>query len=66
MALNSITDKARIIAATATLEKVETATEPRFQEYFVAAMSFPGAPDMPPVARQRRRRQPETPAGAQP
>jgi uncharacterized 2Fe-2S/4Fe-4S cluster protein (DUF4445 family) len=44
MALFNVDDKARIIEATRHIEKVETATEPRFQDYFVRAMSFPTAP----------------------
>jgi uncharacterized 2Fe-2S/4Fe-4S cluster protein (DUF4445 family) len=37
--------------------KIETATEPRFQELFVAAMAFPyGAPAAPVVSRRRRQR----------
>ncbi|MDE2435239.1 MAG: hypothetical protein KGM49_03160, partial [Sphingomonadales bacterium] len=37
-------EKARIIEAVRHIVKVETATEPRFQEYFIAAMKFPTAP----------------------
>jgi uncharacterized 2Fe-2S/4Fe-4S cluster protein (DUF4445 family) len=36
------------------VNKIETATEPRFQELFVAAMGFPDAPAAP--SRRRRRR----------
>lgn len=44
LALLNRAEKARIIAAVPGIEKVETATEPRFQDYFVAAMTFPTAP----------------------
>ena len=38
------------------VEKIETAVEPRFQEYFVAAMAIPGDEDSPPPRERRRRR----------
>jgi uncharacterized 2Fe-2S/4Fe-4S cluster protein (DUF4445 family) len=44
MALLSTDEKARIIEAVKHIEKVETATEPKFQDYFVGSMSFPTAP----------------------
>jgi uncharacterized 2Fe-2S/4Fe-4S cluster protein (DUF4445 family) len=44
MALYNQAEKARIIEAVKHIIKVETATEPKFQEYFVAAMKFPTAP----------------------
>lgn len=44
MALLSTHEKARIIEAVKHIEKVETATEPKFQDYFVGAMKFPTAP----------------------
>lgn len=44
MALYNQDEKARIIEAVKHIIKVETATEPKFQEYFVAAMRFPTAP----------------------
>lgn len=44
MCLTHAPSKARIIAATRAIEKVETATEPLFQQHFVAAMPFPTAP----------------------
>lgn len=44
MALYNQTEKARIIEAVKHIIKVETATEPKFQDYFVAAMKFPTAP----------------------
>lgn len=43
LALLNRAEKERIIAAVPQIEKVETATEPRFQEYFVAGMAFPTA-----------------------
>jgi len=36
--------------------KIETATEPRFQELFVAALGFPNSTAAPPPPRSRRRR----------
>lgn len=44
MALYNRAEKARIIEAVKHIIKVETATEPKFQDYFVAAMQFPTAP----------------------
>lgn len=44
MALYNRAEKARIIEAVKHIVKVETATEPKFQDYFVAAMRFPTAP----------------------
>lgn len=44
MALYNQDEKARIIEAVKHIIKVETATEPKFQDYFVAAMKFPTAP----------------------
>ncbi len=44
MALVNRAEKAAIIEAVKHIIKVETATEPKFQDYFVAAMSFPTAP----------------------
>jgi uncharacterized 2Fe-2S/4Fe-4S cluster protein (DUF4445 family) len=46
MALVNKAEKARIIEAVRHIEKVETATEPKFQDYFVGAMSFPTAPNV--------------------
>ncbi len=45
MALYNQAEKARIIEAVKHIIKVETATEPKFQDYFVAAMKFPTAPE---------------------
>lgn len=44
MALYNQDEKSRIIEAVKHVIKVETATEPKFQDYFVAAMQFPTAP----------------------
>ena len=44
MALVNRAEKAAIIEAVKHIIKVETATEPKFQDYFVAAMRFPTAP----------------------
>ncbi|HUG87023.1 MAG TPA: ASKHA domain-containing protein [Euzebya sp.] len=41
MALLSATARAEVQAVTRTIEKIETATEPSFQQHFVAAMGFP-------------------------
>jgi uncharacterized 2Fe-2S/4Fe-4S cluster protein (DUF4445 family) len=40
-ALLSKTQRREMVEVTARVEKIETATEPRFQELFVAAMAFP-------------------------
>jgi uncharacterized 2Fe-2S/4Fe-4S cluster protein (DUF4445 family) len=56
MALLSSDEKARIIEAVKHIEKVETATEPKFQDYFVGAMSFPTAPRQEGDASGRGRR----------
>ncbi len=51
-------DKRRLIEAVSHIEKIETAMEPKFQDYFVAAMRFPTAPqatsDMGKNKRRRR------------
>ncbi len=60
MALFNRGEKRKIVEAVKHIEKVETATEPKFQEYFIEAMSFPGAPatsDDGKHQRGRRRRQ---------
>lgn len=44
MALFNVDERRRIIEAVKHIEKVETATEPRFQSLFVEAMKFPTAP----------------------
>ncbi len=56
MALMNVDEKARIIEAVKDIEKMETATEQRFQEYFVAAMKFPTAPAVIEGSRGARRR----------
>ncbi len=48
MALVSMEKRREVEAVVRRIEKIETATEPRFQEHFVAAMAFPHATaDMP-------------------
>ena len=59
MAMFNRAEQARLVEAVRRIEKVETATEPKFQEYFVEAMAFPTAPqasDTDQPARGRRRR----------
>lgn len=56
MALMNVDEKARIIQAVKSVEKLETATEPKFQEYFVDAMKFPTAPKSSPEEMRTRRR----------
>ncbi len=57
MALMNVDEKRRIIEAAKYVEKLETATEPKFQEYFVGAMKFPTAPKATEkTARARRQR----------
>ncbi len=55
MALLNIDEKARIIEAVKHIEKLETAMEPKFQDYFVGAMRFPTAPAASGQSRTRRR-----------
>ncbi len=43
MALLNVKDRQSIIAAIKEVEKIETALEPKFQDYFVNAMKFPTA-----------------------
>ncbi|WP_026942174.1 ASKHA domain-containing protein [Hellea balneolensis] len=43
MALLNVKDREAIIAAIKDVEKIETALEPKFQDYFVSAMKFPTA-----------------------
>jgi uncharacterized 2Fe-2S/4Fe-4S cluster protein (DUF4445 family) len=43
MALTSRAARAEIELVARSIEKIETATEPRFQEHFVAAMGFPNS-----------------------
>ena len=69
MALLSGESRREIEAVARTIEKIETAVEPRFQEHFVAAMAIPhktdrypqlqtmlDLPEPTPAARSRRRR----------
>ncbi len=57
MALMNVDEKCRIIEAVKSIEKLETAMEPKFQEYFVGAMKFPTAPKATELsARSRRQR----------
>lgn len=59
MALYNQAEQRKLVEAVRHIEKVETATEPRFQEYFVEAMAFPSAPktsDDNQHGRGRRRR----------
>ena len=44
MALLNTAEKTKIIEAVKHIEKIETATEPKFQDYFVGSMKFPAAP----------------------
>ena len=59
-ALLNISERQTIIDAVAKIEKVETALEPKFQDYFVASMRFPTAPAPSGQTgrRGRRRRKP--------
>ncbi len=56
MALLNVNARRRIIEAVRHIEKLETATEPKFQDYFVAAMQFPTAPKAQFGTRRPRRR----------
>lgn len=56
MTLLNTDEKAKIIAAVKTIEKMETATEAKFQDYFVAAMKFPTAQKGEGGAKRRRRK----------
>jgi len=56
MALLNVQEKRNIIEAVKTIEKMETATEPKFQDYFVDAMKFPTAEKALANAGRRRRR----------
>lgn len=49
-------DKTRLIEAVPHIEKIETAMEPKFQDYFVAAMRFPTAPPAAPNSGRNKRR----------
>lgn len=56
MALLNVAEKQKIISAVKEIEKMETALEPKFQDYFVAAMAFPTAPEASGESGKRRRR----------
>ncbi len=56
MALVDKAQKSKIINAVREVEKVETALEPKFQDYFVGAMKFPTAKAVSEDSSQRRRR----------
>ncbi|MEP1229527.1 MAG: ASKHA domain-containing protein [Litorimonas sp.] len=57
MALLNVDERVRIRAAVNEIEKMETALEPKFQDYFVDAMKFPTAsPPSGDKTRGRRRR----------
>ena len=60
MALLNVHEKNKIIAAVKDIEKMETALEPKFQDYFVGAMKFPTAEiGEHKTGNQRRRRRRE-------
>lgn len=56
MAVLNVDEKSKIIEAVKYIEKMETALEPKFQDYFVEAMRFPTATGVAQEAGQRRRR----------
>ncbi len=56
MALVDQDQREKIIQAVREIEKVETALEPKFQQYFVDSMKFPTAPAPKESSQQRRRR----------
>jgi len=56
MALINVEEKAKIIAAVKEIEKIETATEAKFQDYFVGSMKFPTAPAASADGGRRRNR----------
>jgi len=56
MALLDKDQRTKIIKAVKDIEKVETALEPKFQDYFVGSMKFPTATAKPTDSSQRRRR----------
>ena len=59
MALLNVKERARIKSAIKQVEKMETALEPKFQDYFVDAMKFPTAPaPSGNKGRGRRRKRP--------
>lgn len=56
MAILNKDNKSKIIKAVREIEKVETATETKFQELFVGAMTFPTAPESKQQNNRRRKR----------
>jgi uncharacterized 2Fe-2S/4Fe-4S cluster protein (DUF4445 family) len=56
MALLNVKEREKIKAAIKLVEKMETALEPKFQDYFVDAMKFPTAPEPSGDNGRRRRR----------
>lgn len=56
MALLNVDERAKIIAAINEVEKIETALEPKFQDYFVGSMKFPTAPEPTGGSTRGRRR----------
>jgi len=56
MALLNTAEKEKIIAAVKEIEKMETALEPKFQDYFVDAMKFPTAQATSQDNTKRRRK----------
>ena len=56
LTLLNVNEKAKIIGAVKSIEKMETAVEPKFQDYFVEAMAFPTASPAKENSRNGRRR----------
>ena len=56
MALLNVNERKKIKTAIKRVEKMETALEPKFQDYFVEAMKFPTAPAPSGETGRRRRR----------
>jgi uncharacterized 2Fe-2S/4Fe-4S cluster protein (DUF4445 family) len=56
MALLNIEERENIINAVKHIDKIETATEQKFQDYFVNAMKFPTAPFAIKNNKRNRRR----------
>lgn len=56
MAVLNTDQRRKIIAAVKEIEKIETALEPKFQDYFVGSMKFPTAPAADPDTNRRRTR----------
>ena len=60
MALINVMEREKIISAVKDIEKIETALEPKFQDYFVGSMKFPTAPaPTGDTNRRRNRRRPK-------